>query len=354
MTFRILGISTLFLTATALPAFAADYSVADMIAPTMTAKTPAGVINLHLGAAYVKQDVANGLGTALGDGSFQFVDQLEDGADLSGFGVEGGIDYWGPASDQGGFYLGFDALGAWDHRNETTEYEPPVPWVDPLPIDGTPPPGNVTILTGYDLEAKSEVDFARFAGAGGYVLPQDMGGIDLAVGAYGSYSKLNLRSDVAFASDPDDVFVRMDERVATVSAGPMLAFSKKADVSDGGMDWFVDGRAALLYAHARLDATQDAGFFGPVIEDLKVDDTRNDFAGMVELRSGFTVASREGAQFSLYGGVGVRNDTYRIVNPRGEAGDDFSDTSSYDPEPAHLEQTLQMKASVGFSITGSF
>lgn len=334
----ILCASTILSTILGLPAFAADQQVA-------TVNTNDSIFNVRLGAAYVDMDVANGLGTVIDQADFTFIAQPDNGADISAVGGELSGDYWRQDPGFGGIYLGASILGVSDDNDFVLTL--PGPFLDTLPIDGTISPGSIVTGIGAKATASTDVDFYRIAASAGYAVPSITEGASLAVGLYGGYSRLSF--DAETRSVAGTGFATLSEDVKTVSVGPMVAFHKTLPLT-ATVEGFVEGQAALLYSRGNFDASQLASN----IAQISLSSHKNDIAGMVDARAGVSVLAFGGGKLSLFGGLGVRNDVYKIVNPRSAPGLDNNEPSSYNPGRAHIEQTVQFSVSVGTKFAIQF
>lgn len=77
-------------------------------------------------------------------------------------------------------------------------------------------------------------------------------------------------------------------------------------------------------------------------------------AGLLEARAVLSFDAGQDAVFSITGGIGASNDYFSIVNPRSGPGLVSDDPASYAPGPAHLEQAVTWKATLGAALTGRF
>ncbi|MER9000012.1 hypothetical protein NKJ52_28700 [Mesorhizobium australicum] len=323
-------------------AFAADPQVA-------TVATGDGVFNIRLGAAYVNMDVANGFGTVVDESDFTFITQPDNGAGISAVGGELSGDYWGPGLGLGGIYLGASILKVSDDNNSVLALPTtgPFPFLDTLPIDGSPSHGAITAGPGAQANVSVDADFHRLAASAGYALPTQTAGTNVALGLYGAYSQLNF--DAATKPVGGGGFANLSEDVNVASVGPMVAFQKTVPLTET-VEGFIEGQVALLYARGNFDATQSASN----ISGISLSSHEGDIAGMAEGRAGVSVLAFGGGKLSLFGGLGVRNDVYKIVNPRSEPGLVASNAASYHPGPATIQQTIQYSVSVGAKFAIQF
>ena len=316
---------------------------------TETIETADGLMNIWLGAAYVDMNVTNGFGAAIDQGSFLFITQPDSGLDISSAGAEVGGDYWGSGLGLGDVYLAADFLIARDDDDirlalPTTGARP---FLDTLPLDGTPSPGLIIAGAGSQANISADADFRRTSVAAAHKLAFSPLDADIALGAYGALSRLNFGSSVRGVGGG---FITLDEEVDAVSVGPMIALRKTTALTPS-IEGFIEGRAAVLYAHGAFDGVQTASNLPAA---LNVEDERDDLAGMAEIRAGVSLLALGAGKLSLYGGLGVRNDAYEIVNPRSRTGLVASDSDSYSPGPARIEQTTQFTGSIGARFTLNF
>ncbi|MBO0906350.1 autotransporter outer membrane beta-barrel domain-containing protein [Jiella sonneratiae] len=320
-------------------------------APTaVTIETTDSIADVRIGAAYLNQDIVNGYGTVIDDAPFNFLGQAEDGRDLSRVGVEGGFDIWSSLSASRSLYLGFNGVytqGA-EIDDGSLPTAGPVPFLDVLPITGAPSPGAIDSGFGTTYNVNASLEYKRFDGSIGYGLPQSYFGADVAFGVFASYGGIDLNTTI---NTQNGGFTFLHEDVDIGSVGPMVAARKSFDLSSN-VEAFVEGQAAVVYAHGKLDAFQNASNFA---NPLAVSDSSSDIAGVGQLRVGFNFIPAGGkSKLGIYGGVGVRNDTYEIVNPRSASGLVANNPASYSPEASHLEQTLQYSASIGANLSIPF
>lgn len=322
-------------------AFAADQQAAIV-------ETTNSVFSVRLGAAYIDMDVANGLGMAIDQADFTFIAQPDNGADISAIGGELSGDYWGPGFGLGDIFLGASILGVSDNNSSVVTLSAVGQFLDVLPIDGSRSRGAILFGSGAQANISTSADFYRIAASAGYALPWVSEGTKLAVGFYSGYSRLNFNAETSALGMGSSPY-RLSEDVKTFSVGPMVALQKTVALTDA-VEGFLEGQAALLYARGKFDASQLAWNIPPIL----LSDHENDIAGMVEARAGVSVVSFGGGKLSVFGGLGVRNDAYEIVNPRSAPGLDADNPASYNPGPAHIEQTVQFSASIGARFAMQF
>jgi hypothetical protein len=337
--------TTLLLTVLGALAFSPAFSAEQQ---TASVKTDDTVLNIRFGAAHIDMDVANGLGTVIDTSGFEFIAQPDNGVEMSAAGLELSGDFWSQGSSLGGIYVGASLLDVSVDNNSVLKLPSSgAPYLDSLPIDGSLSTGAIIPTAGAEANISTSSDFYRIAGSAGYALPSMMEGTNLAVGLYGGYSRLNF--DATTRAVVSGNFATLSEDVRTVSVGPMVALQKTFELTNA-VEGFVEGQAALLYARGNLDASQVVSN----IARISLSSRDNDIAGMVEARTGVSFRGTGGSKFSLFGGLGVRNDVYKIVNPRSAPGLDANDPSSYKPGPATIRQTVQFSASIGASFAIQF
>ncbi|MCG8649671.1 MAG: hypothetical protein MI861_07550, partial [Pirellulales bacterium] len=253
---------------------------------------------------------------------------------------------WLPTA-MGGYFIG-GLEGAWVEEDQSSEIvmgDDPTEFVNPLLIDG----GNAEFSIANPLESvevSADAQFYRVAGLAG-LGTNVANGTKVGVGAYVAYSELDL--DAGYLNlDNTDLFSQIDETVETWSGGLMVLGESRHEVMPG-FGVFVKGRAAALYANGELDGSQ-RGFNGSGPFSNSVDDSQDEFAGLVEGQIGLDVAVGPNATISIFGGAGWRNDVFEIVNPRAGPGDFVFGGNPTQFDPAHLKQTDLIEYSAGGEI----
>lgn len=309
--------------------------------PVTTTTGADSLFSVYFGGTYLSQPVVNGLGAVIDDGPYDFIAQPDNGFDLSGLGIVGGLEFWGR------LYLGAEFTWAGDSAASVLELPagPPTPYLDTLPIDGSTSPGAIVSGGGAAIDVTSDANFIRFSKSLGYVLPTT--GPRVAIGLYGSFSRLDFNAQFAEQGGTD--YMLLDETVRAYSVGPMVALRQEFQLGPNASA-YLQGRAAILYSHGALDAYQEASNIGT---PLTVTDTHSNLAGLVEMRVGVDLMTAGNATIGLFAGASVRNDTYRIVNPRSGPGLNASNPASYNPGPAHILPTWQWGANVGITLSVS-
>ena len=302
------------------------------------------MVSFSLAGTYFDMDVTNGFaGGIFGGFPAPFIRQPDDGFSFESWGITGDIEAWLPTAATGYFVGGLE--GAWvedDQSSEIVMGTGPLEFLDPLPISGGE--GLDLVALGPDpVEVSADSQFYRVAGLAG-LGTNVANGTKVGVGAYVAYSELDL--DARYQNlTVDEQFSQIDETVETWSGGLALLGESRHEVMPG-FGVFIKGRAAALYANGELDASQNGNTIdGPF--SRSVDNSQDEFAGLVEGQFGLDVAIGPNAKISIFGGASWRNDVFEIVNPR--AGlDDALTTTTF--AAAHLEQTDLIEYSAGGEI----
>lgn len=163
------------------------------------------------------------------------------------------------------------------------------------------------------------------------------------IGLFGSVSETELEARLDGVPD-----YRLAEQFQSQSVGPMLLASYDHHFSEN-FSVGITGRAAALYVNGELDATQSSA-----TGTFDVSDRQQTLGFFSDLQLDATYRLSQRLALSLFGGVSLRDDTFEIRNPRSGPGIRANDPTSYNPGPAHLEQTRQFEAFAGLKISLKF
>lgn len=356
MTMTTNGLSTAFWASMALAmtggvALAADVFVEDTI-PSLEVvqENHSGAMRFDIGAAYFNFDVANGFGSAINTGGFDFIRQPDSGLDVDALGLQGGAEFWLPAN---GAFFGSDYFlarieGSWVSDDEdNTLVLNAGEFLDTLPITGAGSTGAIASGAGTEVDVRADADFYRIAGMVGVANAMAGNGLKVGGGIYVSYSQLDF--DSAFVATPTS-FNRLNHSLDTLSGGPMIVVERYAPISS---QWtgFLRARGAVLYARGDFDARQNASNLATT---LQVSGDESDFAVFGELKGGFRFMPASNVELAIFGGVAGRNDIYEFVNPRSGPGQNAINPATYDPGPVTIRQTFELSASAGIEAKVKF